>query len=156
VNKTTDKELERARSLARVLDTAVAIPGTKYRVGLDAVLGLFPGVGDVASGVMSTYIVLTAWRRGAPAAVLARMLGNIGVDTLLGSIPIAGDLFDVAFKSNIRNVRLLERYAEAPQEVERRSARMAAVAVVVVAAIIVGLGFATFALAQLVWHLLSS
>ncbi|HMC57209.1 MAG TPA: DUF4112 domain-containing protein [Gemmatimonadaceae bacterium] len=152
----TDKELERARTLARVLDTAIGIPGTKFRFGVDALLGLFPGVGDVLTGLMSTYIVLAAWRRGASASVIGRMLANIGIDTAVGSIPILGDVFDAAFKSNVRNVQLLERYVAAPKEVERRSVRMAALAVAVVAAIIVGLGFASVALAQFVWHLISS
>jgi hypothetical protein len=152
---TKDKEIERARALARVLDNAVGIPGTRFRIGVDALLGLFPGVGDVLSGVMSGYIVLAAWRRGASASVIGRMLANIGVDTVLGSIPIAGDIFDAAFKSNVRNVQLLERYVAAPQEVERRSMRVAALAVVIVLAIVIGLGFATVALAELVWHLVS-
>lgn len=150
-----DKEIERARSLARVMDNAVAIPGTKFRIGVDALLGLFPGVGDVLSGVMSSYIVLTAWRRGASAAVIGRMLANIGIDTVLGSLPVAGDVFDAAFKSNVRNVKLLERYVAAPQEVERRSLRRMMLAVVVVSAIIVGLGFASVALALLVWNAIS-
>jgi len=152
----TDKEIDRARALARVLDTAVGIPGTKFRFGVDAVLGLFPGVGDVLSGMMSSYIVLAAWRRGASASVIGRMLANIGVDTAIGSIPILGDVFDATFKSNVRNVQLLERYVAAPKQVERRSLRMAVVAVVVVAAIIVGLGLASVALALFVWNLMTS
>ena len=150
-----DKEVERARALARVMDNAVAIPGTKFRVGVDALLGLFPGVGDVLAGVLSSYIVLTAWRRGARATVIGRMLANIGIDTVLGSIPVLGDVFDAAYKSNVKNVQLLERYVAAPRDVERRSLRMAIVAVGVVSAIIVGLGFASVALAELVWHLFS-
>jgi len=150
-----DREVERARTLARIMDNAVAIPGTKFRVGVDALLGLFPGVGDAVAGLMSSYIVLTAWRRGASVAVIGRMLANIGVDTVLGSVPLVGDVFDAAYKSNVKNVQLLERYVAAPQQVERRSLRMALVAVGVVSAIIVGLGFATVALAEILWHLFS-
>ena len=156
VKPRSDADIRRARALARVLDTAVGVPGTKLRFGLDALLGLFPVAGDVVSAVMSGYIVLTAWRRGASSAVIGRMLANIGVDTALGSIPLLGDLFDVAFKSNVRNVKLLEEHAAAPVEVERRSVRMAVIAVVVIAAIVVGLGTLSVLLAQALWHLLSS
>lgn len=151
-----DADIRRARALARVLDTAVGLPGTRVRLGLDALLGLLPVAGDVVGGVLSSYIVLTAWRRGASAAVIGRMLANIGADTALGSIPILGDLFDVGFKSNVRNVELLERYVAAPKEVERRSVRMAALAVVVIAAIVVGLGALSVVVAEALWRLLSS
>lgn len=156
VKPRSDADIHRARALARVLDTAVGVPGTKLRVGLDALLGLFPVAGDVVGAVLSGYIVLTAWRRGASAAVIGRMLANIGVDTALGSIPVIGDLFDVGFKSNVRNVKLLEEHAIAPAEVQRRSVRMAVVAVVVILAIVVGLGTLSVFLAEALWHLLKS
>src|SRR5438046_2681126 len=103
-----DTELKRTRALARALDTAIGVPGTNVRLGLDAILGLIPGAGDVVTGALSGYIVLVAVRGGAPRPVVWRMLGNIGIDTLVGSVPVFGDLFDVAYKSNIKNVELLE------------------------------------------------
>jgi hypothetical protein len=100
--------------LARTLDSAVRIPGTNVRFGLDAVLGLVPGVGDVAGAVMAGYIVLVGAQRGASASVLARMVLNIGIDTVVGSVPIVGDLFDVGWRANMRNVALLEAHAADP------------------------------------------
>lgn len=100
----------RARSIARLLDTAVRIPGTNIRFGLDAVLGLVPGVGDFAGAALSGYVLLTAARAGAPTTLLARMLANVGLDALVGAVPVLGDLFDVAFKANARNAALLDAW----------------------------------------------
>lgn len=112
----------RVRRLARLLDAAVRIPGTGIRIGLDAVLGLIPAGGDVAGAVLSAWIVLTAARLGAPAPVLVRMTGNLVLDALLGAVPLVGDLFDVGWKANLRNVVLLERHLESPDRTRRRSA----------------------------------
>ena len=109
-----DARLARARVIARALDSAVGIPGTKYRVGLDPLLGLVPGLGDLAGAALSGYIVLTGIRMGASRIVVARMLGNIALDTLLGSVPVIGDLFDAGWKSNDRNVALIERHLASP------------------------------------------
>ena len=98
----------RARSIARLLDTAFRIPGTNIRFGLDGILGLIPGVGDVAGAALSGYVILTAARAGAPNTLLARMLANVGLDALVGAVPLLGDLFDVAFRANVRNAALLD------------------------------------------------
>jgi hypothetical protein len=112
---------DRLRDLARVLDEAIRIPGTNIRIGLDALLGLLPGGGDVAGGLFSGLIILQAARAGAPTAVLGRMLGNVVVDVVLGAIPILGDLFDVAWRANSKNVRLLESWRERPVSTKRAS-----------------------------------
>lgn len=112
----------RVRRLARLLDAAVRIPGTNIRFGLDAVLGLIPGGGDIAGALLSAWIVLTAARLGAPTAVLLRMTGNLVLDALLGAVPLVGDLVDVGWKANLRNVALLERHLESPARTRRRSA----------------------------------
>jgi hypothetical protein len=117
---------ERVRRLARVMDNAVGIPGTRLRFGLDALLGLVPGVGDVVGAAAAGYVVLAAARLGAPASVLVRMLLNVGIDTVVGSVPLLGDLFDLGFRSNSRNVALLERHLADP-----RGARAASRSVVV-------------------------
>jgi hypothetical protein len=109
------------RDLARVLDEAIRIPGTNIRIGLDAILGLIPGGGDVAGGLFSAIIILQAARVGAPTSVLARMLGNVVIDTAIGSIPLIGDVFDFAWRSNTRNVRLLESWRERPAGTQRAS-----------------------------------
>lgn len=119
----------RARALARMLDSAMRIPGTTITFGLDPILGLVPGVGDLASAVLSGYIVVTAARLGAPKSVLAKMLLNLGTDTLVGSVPVLGDLFDVGYRANIRNSELLDRHLGQP-EAARRSSRLALVATI--------------------------
>jgi hypothetical protein len=95
--------------LAGLLDDAFQIPGTGIRFGLDPVIGLVPGIGDVLTGLASFLIVFTAWQRGLPKVTQARMMVNIFIDTLLGAIPIVGDAFDVAWKSNRMNFELLQR-----------------------------------------------
>src|SRR5687768_16404163 len=112
---------DRLRDLARVLDEAVRIPGTNIRIGLDALLGLLPGGGDMAGGVFSGLIILQAARSGAPTAVLSRMLGNVLLDVVVGAIPLLGDVFDVAWRANSRNVRLLESWRERPVSTKRAS-----------------------------------
>jgi hypothetical protein len=130
------EDLRRVRALARALDTAVRIPGTSIRFGLDSIVGLVPGAGDVLSSILSGYIVLASARLGVPPWVVMRMILNLGVDTLVGSVPLAGDLFDVGFRANTRNAALLERHMADP-DVARRSSKvavMAAIAGVVVLA----------------------
>lgn len=107
-------QLERLRSLSRLLDNAFTVPGTRYRFGLDALIGLVPGLGDAVSAVFSGYIVVQASRLGAPKSVVTRMITNIVVDTAVGWIPLLGDVFDVAWKSNTRNIALLEEHLQHP------------------------------------------
>jgi hypothetical protein len=114
--------LARARTIARLLDSAVGVPGTGIRFGLDPVMGLVPGLGDLTGMLLSGYLVLLGGRLGVSRAVLARMLANIAVDTVGGTVPLIGDLFDVAWKSNMRNVALLERAIGAPAATRRASA----------------------------------
>lgn len=105
-----DRELEQLERLARWLDTSFAVPGTNIRFGLDSLAGLLPGVGDAATGLAALYIVLRAQRLGLPRMLILRMLGNVAVDAAIGAIPVFGDLFDVGFKANRRNVELLKRH----------------------------------------------
>ena len=118
------RELERLKSLSRLLDTAIAIPGTRYRFGLDAIVGVVPGIGDAIGAIFSLYIIFQAARMGVPKATLARMLGNVGIDTLVGEIPLLGDLFDVGFKSNIRNLALIEQHVDQPAAARAQSGRL--------------------------------
>ncbi len=98
--------------LVGLLDDRFRVPGTRIRFGLDPVIGLIPGLGDLLTGTASFVLVFAAWQRGAPRVTLARMVMNIGIDTVLGSVPIVGDIFDVAWKSNRRNYQLLTRISE--------------------------------------------
>lgn len=152
----TSKNIESARALARVLDTAIGIPGTKLRVGLDALLGLIPGAGDAVGAALSGYIILAAARAGASRPVLLRMVGNVLVDTIFGAIPVLGDLFDVAFRSNTRNVALLERLAVDPVTVDRGSRRLGAVVIAILVLVILGIVTLGFLLARMLWSLLTS
>ena len=102
-----DRGLAQIKLLAKLMDNAVEIPGLKTRIGLDAVLGLIPGVGDIASSFVSFYILQVANRRGASRLTLLHMTFNILCDWIIGSVPLAGDVFDIFWKSNQRNVKLL-------------------------------------------------
>jgi hypothetical protein len=143
-----DASVGRARALARLLDSAGTVPGTNIRFGADALIGLIPGLGDVAGAVLSGYIVLVATRLGAPPSVVARMLLNIGVDTLVGSVPVLGDLFDVAWKSNQMNVALLERHLGAPVATRRASRWLVTGVVVVAIGLLVAAGVGVIALVR--------
>lgn len=114
-------EMQRLRAMARVMDDAVRVPGTTFRIGLDALLGLIPGVGDLAGGLTTAYTIVAAQRLGAPRIVLLRMFWNVVVDTVVGSIPLLGDVFDAAYRANRRNVQLLEAYTATPIRTERSS-----------------------------------
>jgi hypothetical protein len=103
----SDEQLDH---LAAVLDDIFHIPGTKLRFGLDPIIGLVPGLGDVISAILSFLFVFAAWRRGLPRITIFRMVANIAIDTLIGAIPILGDMFDAAWKSNRMNYNLLVRY----------------------------------------------
>lgn len=110
------RQLNRARSVARLLDRSFRIPGTSIRFGLDPLLGLLPVGGDVVAALGSGYILYVAWRNGAPGPLIGRMLVNVLVDTAAGSVPVLGDLFDVGWKANVRNLSMLEEWLgeEAP------------------------------------------
>ena len=105
-----EARLKRVRLLSRLLDEQFRIPGTTQRVGLDGLLGLIPGVGDAAGALLSTYILYEAIRLGVPKTVLLRMVANIGIDTVVGAIPVVGNIFDVAWKANKKNAALLHAY----------------------------------------------
>jgi Domain of unknown function (DUF4112) len=115
------ERLQRLRSMAWLLDNAIGLPGG-FRIGLDAIIGLIPGVGDAVGALISVYILNEARILGAPRSVLMRMSGNVLLEALVGSIPLLGDLFDAGFKANMRNIALLERYHLDPAG-SRRSSR---------------------------------
>jgi hypothetical protein len=112
----TSRSQADVEALAWLLDNSIPIPGTGRRIGLDALVGLVPGLGDVLSGGLGLVVVLRGAQLGVPGIVLARMLANVAVDFAIGSIPIIGDAFDLWFKANARNVRLIRGYTAAPQE----------------------------------------
>ena len=103
---------QRVEMLERILERSFTVPGTNYPIGLDAVAGLLPVIGDVITAAMGAYIVWEARNLGLPKWKLWRMAGNIAFDTAIGAVPVAGDLFDVAFRSNTRNVRILRKHLD--------------------------------------------
>lgn len=101
--------VRRMRTVARLLDESIRVPGTSFRVGIDPILGVLPGAGDTVAAGLSLYIVMESARLGVSTATLLRMLGNIAVDTVGGSIPLLGSVFDAVWKANRRNVELAVR-----------------------------------------------
>jgi hypothetical protein len=109
-SNTTNKELRSVERLARLMDSQFQIPGTRFRFGLDPLIGLIPGLGDFTGFLFSGYILLICARNGASGFVLARMILNILIDALIGAIPLVGDLFDFAYKANNRNLKLMQQH----------------------------------------------
>jgi hypothetical protein len=104
------------RRLEILLDEAFRIPGTQIRFGLDGMIGLVPGMGDVLAGLLSLVIPLAGWVRGIPYVALTRMVVNVGIGVVVGAIPLFGDAFDIMWKSNRRNYQILRRHIEAPHQ----------------------------------------
>ncbi len=107
--------------LAHLLDDFVRVPGTNIRFGLDGMVALIPGVGDLLQGLASTILILAAWARGVPPVTLVRMVANVGIEVLVGTVPVLGDMFDIAWKANRRNYALLTGSLAAPAVERRRS-----------------------------------
>ncbi len=107
---TKQTRLDRLERLSRLMDTAFAIPGTNIRMGIDSLVGLIPGFGDLAGLLISLYIIREAAGLGAPRRAVMRMIFNVILETLIGAVPVLGDMFDIAFKANRRNVKLLRKY----------------------------------------------
>jgi len=153
----SDVAAKRVRVLAKLLDDSIAIPGTGWKIGLDPIVGLIPGVGDLIGAVLSGYIILEAARAEASAFTLARMVVNVGIDTLLGAVPALGDVFDAAWKSNTRNVALLERHLANEQiaPAGRKRSNIAMIALILLALVIIlGAGLALgIYVARLLWNL---
>ena len=141
----------RLRTLGWLLDELIPIPGTGRRVGLDAVAGLAPGIGDALTSVLSAYIVVEAARMGVARPVLARMVGNVALDTVVGSVPFLGDLFDAGWKSNSRNLALLHAEMERPGSERRSSTLVVAGVVVALLLVLAGLGTLAFLVARAIW-----
>jgi uncharacterized membrane protein len=124
--------------LAALLDRAFRIPGTPWRFGLDAVIGLIPGLGDIVGSLVGAYSLWIARQMGAPAAVQARMVMNLAIDGVIGLVPFLGDLFDFAFKAHTRNHALLTRWVATPHQTRRSSWMVLAAGVVVLVAVLAG------------------
>jgi len=108
--RSREERVARLDALATLLDTAFILPGTNVRFGFDALIGLVPGIGDAITTAISLYIVHEARQLGAPAHLILRMLANVALDGFVGAVPLVGDAFDVLWRANRRNVRLLREW----------------------------------------------
>jgi hypothetical protein len=108
--QTPSQELKHIERLARLMDSQFRIPGTSFRFGLDGIIGLIPGAGDLSTFAVSSYMLYIMAKNGASGFVLARMVTNVLVDAIIGAIPFIGDIFDFAFRANTRNMRLMREY----------------------------------------------
>ena len=103
-------------TLSHLLDDFIRIPGTPIRFGLDGIIGFIPGIGDIAGGLASMILIVAAWVRGAPKVVVARMVANVAIETAVGTIPVLGNLFDIGWRANRRNYKLLASSLDLPQK----------------------------------------
>ncbi len=142
--------------LSHLLDAAFPIPGTRFRIGLDALLGLIPGIGDPLGAVLSSYIILAAARLGASWLTLLRMLGNVAIDGLVGAVPILGDVFDIAWQANVRNLALL--HAQRKELGQRPRSQQQVLWLIALALLLTFLGLAliSFLVLRLLYHALTT
>ena len=147
--------IRRVRLLSQLLDNSITIPGTGRKIGLDPIVGLIPGIGDFIGALLSAYIILEAARADVSGFMLVRMVANVGFDTLLGSIPLVGDVFDAMWKSNTKNVAMLEHHVakQTSQSARGRSYNAGAVLLTAIALlVIVGVGLLLgIFVARLIW-----
>jgi hypothetical protein len=135
-------QVNRLQRLSYLLDQSIPIPGTGYRIGLDPILGLFPAWGDAAGAVLSVYIVVNALQLGVSKSVLLKMLSNILLETLVGVVPVLGDIFDATWKANLRNMQLLETHLDSPSLGPRKPVNplvLVSVVVVLVLVLVAGI-----------------
>jgi len=146
------KRLDR---FAWFLDSSIPIPGLETRFGIDALIGLFPGIGDTMGALLSSYILSEAGRLGAPKSVLLKMAFNIALDTILGAVPVLGDLFDVVWKANQRNTQLLGTYLENPRKTVATSRLFVWSLAVLLVGFLIFIGIIGFALMRWAWLVIS-
>ncbi|MFM2312515.1 MAG: hypothetical protein RLZZ04_1791 [Cyanobacteriota bacterium] len=145
-------KLSKLRSISKLLDNAIAIPGTKISFGLDPILGLLPGGGDTVTGGIAAYIVIEAARMGISREILWKMVGNILIDSFAGTVPVVGDLFDLGWKANVKNIELLEKHLNITESTDKptKADRFFIFGLILVLALIV-LGFATITFFTITW-----
>jgi hypothetical protein len=142
--------------LAWWLDNAITVPGTRFRIGFDALIGLIPGIGDLIGTLLSSYIIAVAASQGLPPSVLARMAINVGLEAIVGVVPIVGDLFDAAWKANQRNIRLMAQFQSTPVAARRQSRAVVAAWAAAAIAFVVVLAIGAFAIVRWIVEALGS
>lgn len=145
----------RLAQLAWLLDNSIPLPGTRYRIGLDAIIGLVPGLGDVVGVLLSGYIVREAARLGVPPSVLTRMAFNVAVEGLVGLVPFVGDVFDAAWKANQRNLALLDAHFDNPRRSTKSSRLFVAGLIAALVAFVIVTAAAAIFSVRLIWQAFS-
>lgn len=145
-----DAAMQQRHSLAWWLDSSIPLPGG-FRIGLDGLIGLIPGIGDAVGGGLSTWMLYQAYKLNVPKVIMARMIINVLLDALLGSIPLIGDIFDFFWKANLRNAQLLDRYQQSPRRTYRKSVASTALFFVGLFALGFLIIFGVVSLAALLW-----
>jgi uncharacterized membrane protein len=146
--------LKRMRQLSQLLDGAIVIPGTKQRIGIDPILGLIPGGGDTVSAALSGYIIVEAARMGLPRKALSQMVLNLVLDTVVGSVPVVGDIFDVVSKANLRNMQIVESHVKTPLVRTKPDRLFIGLLIIGLITFALAVGFITVAIWNFVWNLL--
>ena len=155
----TDATVERRAGVDRLawwLDNAIAVPGTRFRIGFDALIGLIPGVGDLVGTLLSSYIIAVAAWEGLPPSALGRMVINVGLEAIVGAVPIVGDVFDAVWKANQRNIGLMAQFRRTPDVARRQSRAVVAAWAAGVITFIVILGIGAFAIVRWLVDMLGS
>jgi Domain of unknown function (DUF4112) len=146
--------LKNLDALAKLMDGQFTIPGTRIKFGLDALIGLVPGAGDFATFIVSGYMLTILAKNGASGFVLARMVLNVIIDSLVGAIPILGDIFDVAFRANQRNMKLMhEHYVEGRHK--GGAWKIVAPTLLLLFVLVAGIAWLTYKLFEWLYHLLT-
>jgi hypothetical protein len=145
------QDLIALRRFAYLMDQAFPVPGTNIRVGLDAVLGLIPGIGDVMGALLSTWVIAGALRHRVPARVILRMVLNISIDLIFGAIPVAGDVFDFLYEENMQNMRLLEKHRDRTRP-PRHTSEIGLILVAIIAfLVLLALTMVVLVIAAIIW-----
>jgi hypothetical protein len=145
------RDLVALRRFAYLMDEAFVLPGTKFRLGLDALLGLIPGIGDVIAAVMSSWIIAGALRHRVPARIIARMVLNVAVDLIFGAVPVAGDVFDFLFEENMMNMRLLEKHRDRRRPPRSASQIALVLGMIVTFLVLLAIGLVFCVIALVIW-----
>jgi hypothetical protein len=149
--ETREERIDRLDKLAWLLDDSIKVPGTSCRVGIDGFIGLIPGLGDVAGALLSSYVVTEAARAGASMSLILRMGLNVVIETVVGVVPLVGDLFDFVFKANLRNVRLLRKHVVDPTQARKQNRLVVAFASIIGISIVFAIMLVSFAVLRWAW-----
>lgn len=155
MNSAKAGKIKRLRSLSRLLDSAIPLPGG-YRIGLDGFLGLIPVIGDLAGGVASSYIIIESARLGAKTPTLLRMVFNVLLESLVGCIPFLGDLFDFVWKANEKNMELMEKQLKTSSPSSSPEHRLRATVIIILLLLFFGILFLAYLAAKIFFHLIAA